>query len=78
MLTISGRAVVCKFSFITDTESGQEVKLDPNEHAAFLWVSEEEAERGECGGVEFRYTTARQREIVLRAFKLRRQMVASS
>ena len=64
---------VCKFSFVVDVEPGDEVKLDPNEHEAFLWVSEEEARLGKCGDVEFKYTTARQKQIVLAAFELRRK-----
>ena len=72
-----GATIVRKFSFITDTEPGQEVKLNPEEHAAFLWVSEEEAERRECGGVRFSYTTDRQAQIVRCAFELRREMGSS-
>ncbi|RYO88519.1 hypothetical protein DL762_003725 [Monosporascus cannonballus] len=65
---------VRKFSFVVGVEEGPaDVRLDPAEHVAFLWVTEEQARRGRCGVVALKFTTPRQREIVLEAFKMRRK-----
>lgn len=56
-----------------DVEPGDEVKLDPKEHVDFLWVNEEEARLGKCGDVEIKYTSDRQKQIVLGAFELRKE-----
>ncbi|RYP37664.1 hypothetical protein DL767_002837 [Monosporascus sp. MG133] len=65
---------VRKFSFVVGVEEGPaEVRLDPAEHVAFLWVTEEEARRGRCGDVALEFTTSRQREVVLEAFKMMRE-----
>ncbi|RYP92283.1 hypothetical protein DL770_001596 [Monosporascus sp. CRB-9-2] len=64
---------VRKFSFVVGVEEGPaEVRLDPAEHVAFLWVTEEEARRGRHGDVALEFTTPRQREVVLEAFKMMR------
>ncbi|KAI0880788.1 NUDIX hydrolase domain-like protein [Annulohypoxylon maeteangense] len=63
---------MCKFSFLVEVD-GYEVKLDPNEHQAFLWVTEEEAQSGVCGDVEFKYTFREQRQSVLKAFQSRKE-----
>ncbi|KAI0156688.1 NUDIX hydrolase domain-like protein [Hypoxylon sp. FL1284] len=62
---------MCKYSFLTQAE-GYDVKLDPEEHQAFLWVTEEEAKAGKCGDVEFEYTFVQQRRAVLQAFEMHR------
>ncbi|KAI0191573.1 NUDIX hydrolase domain-like protein [Astrocystis sublimbata] len=70
-LTRSGRAV-CKYSFLVDVE-GFDVKLDPNEHVAFLWVSEQEAKAKKCGDVEIVYTGNRQEAGILAVFGMERK-----
>ncbi|KAI4868441.1 NUDIX hydrolase domain-like protein [Hypoxylon rubiginosum] len=60
---------MCKFSFLTQVE-GYDVKLDPNEHQAFLWVTEEEAKAGRCGDVDFLYTFKEQQLAVYEAFEM--------
>ncbi|KAI1134876.1 NUDIX hydrolase domain-like protein [Hypoxylon sp. FL0543] len=67
---IRGNRRMCKYSFLVEVD-GYEVKLDPNEHQAYLWVTEEEARAGKCGEVEFKYTFNEQRDAVYEAFKLR-------
>jgi hypothetical protein len=51
------------------------VKLDPNEHQRYLWVSEEEcrSHRVERDGalVEIKFTRPAQEETVLAGFRLR-------
>ncbi|XXH04378.1 Cytochrome c oxidase subunit 4 [Hypoxylon texense] len=66
---------MCKFSFLTQVE-GYDVKLDPNEHQAFLWVTEEEAEAGKCGDVEFFYTFKEQQFAVFQAFEMMKGQTA--
>ncbi|KAI1773647.1 NUDIX hydrolase domain-like protein [Hypoxylon cercidicola] len=61
--------LMCKYSFLTQVE-GYDVKLDPNEHQAFLWVTEEEAKTGKCGDVEFLYTFKEQQLAVYEAFEM--------
>ncbi|KAI2636276.1 NUDIX hydrolase domain-like protein [Hypomontagnella submonticulosa] len=60
---------MCKYSFLTEVE-GYDVKLDPNEHQAFLWVTEKEARAGKCGDVKFKYTFKEQEASVYEAFEL--------
>ncbi|KAL7625977.1 hypothetical protein AAE478_002746 [Parahypoxylon ruwenzoriense] len=62
-------ARMCKYSFMTEVEE-YDVKLDPNEHQAYLWVTEDEARAGKCGDVEFKYTFREQKLAVLEAFRL--------
>ncbi|RYP71002.1 hypothetical protein DL771_005097 [Monosporascus sp. 5C6A] len=65
---------VRKFSFVVGIEKGPaNVRLDPAEHVAFLWATEEEARRGRCGDVALEFTTPRQREVVMEAFKMVRE-----
>jgi 8-oxo-dGTP pyrophosphatase MutT (NUDIX family) len=47
------------------------VRLDPEEHVAFVWAAEEEVRRGRCGDVELDFPEST-RDVVLRAFELRR------
>jgi 8-oxo-dGTP pyrophosphatase MutT (NUDIX family) len=66
---------VCKFTFEAEVESTEVVKLDPNEHQRYLWVSEEEcrSHRVERDGalVEIKFTRPAQEETVLAGFRLR-------
>ncbi|KAH7014453.1 NUDIX hydrolase domain-like protein, partial [Microdochium trichocladiopsis] len=41
--------LVCKFQFVVavDLDAGLRVKLDPNEHFAYIWATEEEVRRKE-------------------------------
>ncbi|KAH7176246.1 hypothetical protein EDB81DRAFT_850199 [Dactylonectria macrodidyma] len=65
-----------KVSFIVEVEGGggeeklPEVVLDPEEHQAFVWATEDEVRVGRAGGVEFRWISEEQRADVLRAFEL--------
>ncbi|KAI0799194.1 NUDIX hydrolase domain-like protein [Xylaria sp. FL0064] len=63
---------VCKYSFVVEVEAF-DVKLDPNEHAAFLWVTEDEVKAKRCGDIDLTYTTKNQEEAILAAFWTRRQ-----
>ncbi|CAI4219020.1 unnamed protein product [Parascedosporium putredinis] len=44
-----GTKILCKFSFEIEVESCEEVQIDPNEHQAYVWASEEEVRAGRRG-----------------------------
>jgi 8-oxo-dGTP pyrophosphatase MutT (NUDIX family) len=71
----TGGLKICKFTFEAEVESMDVVKLDPNEHQKYLWVSEEEcrSHRVERDGalVEIKFTRPAQEETVLEGFRLR-------
>ncbi|KAK4119625.1 hypothetical protein N657DRAFT_581245 [Parathielavia appendiculata] len=65
----------------SEEEALPEVVIDPNEHARFLWATEEECrlgrvaihgDTGENEVVEITFTTKAQREVIFLGFKLRR------
>lgn len=49
-----------------------EVRLDPEEHVAWLWVREEDVRVGQCGGVLLEYADEEWKALLLRAFEGRR------
>jgi 8-oxo-dGTP pyrophosphatase MutT (NUDIX family) len=73
--TITKGLKVCKLTFEAEVESMEVVKLDPNEHQRYLWVSEEEcrSHRVEREGelVEIKFTRPAQEDTVLEGFRLR-------
>ncbi|KAI1172959.1 NUDIX hydrolase domain-like protein [Nemania sp. FL0916] len=62
-------ACVCKYSFVVDVYA-YDVKLDPNEHVAFLWITEDEAKMKKCGGTDLVYTSAAQEQAILQSFHI--------
>ncbi|KAK8035144.1 hypothetical protein PG993_010139 [Apiospora rasikravindrae] len=81
--TRRGRRVL-KISFLVDVEAGADaesgkkslpvVKLDPNEHAAFFWATEEECRRHRVGETDIEFTNSSQEQSVLDGFRLRREL----
>ncbi|KAI0017548.1 NUDIX hydrolase domain-like protein [Xylariomycetidae sp. FL0641] len=63
----SGR-LFSKYSFMMEVE-GYDVRLDPEEHQAFLWVNEDEARAKKQGDVVFEYTGDAQEQTVFEGFK---------
>jgi 8-oxo-dGTP pyrophosphatase MutT (NUDIX family) len=67
---------VCKYTFEAEVESTEGVKLDPDEHQNYLWVTEEEcrSHRVEREGavLEVKFTTAGQEATILEGFRLRK------
>lgn len=51
------------------------VRLDPEEHCAFVWATEEDVKRGWCGDVEMRWDGEgnRRREVILKGFEVLRE-----
>jgi len=70
---------VFKFYFIVEVENTSEVVIDPNEHVAYIWVTEEEVKRekilgkGEKGDTALRFTSEKQRAVLLEAFKIQKE-----
>jgi hypothetical protein len=49
------------------------VKLDPNEHQNWIWVSEEDCIGGKSGNVKIPFTNINQQRRILLGFEERRQ-----
>jgi 8-oxo-dGTP pyrophosphatase MutT (NUDIX family) len=76
---------VAKVTFEVEVEAPAEglpeVTLDPNEHARFLWATEEECRLGKVAvlgsdsqeSVDIEFTTKDQRAVILLGFSLRRE-----
>ncbi|KAL8415243.1 hypothetical protein RB594_006183 [Gaeumannomyces avenae] len=69
-LTRKGR-VVAKFNFVVDIEDDDAaVVLDPREHQAYVWATEEECVRGAREKMQLPITTREQREVILNAWRV--------
>lgn len=56
-----------------EVEGGQSnVRLDPEEHVAWIWVTEEEVREGWCGSVLLEYADLEWQELLLKAFQRHR------
>ncbi|KAK7967283.1 NUDIX domain-containing protein [Apiospora aurea] len=81
--TRRGRRML-KLSFLVDVEAGADgqggkksppvVKLDPEEHAAFFWATEEECRRHRVGETDIEFTHISQEQTILEGFRLRREL----
>ncbi|KAI1114633.1 NUDIX hydrolase domain-like protein [Nemania sp. NC0429] len=74
--TFLTRKNVCvrKYSFAVDVDvEAYDVRLDPNEHAAFLWVTEDEARARKCGDIDLVYTSKAQEDLILQSFDVERK-----
>ncbi|KAI1486874.1 NUDIX hydrolase domain-like protein [Biscogniauxia mediterranea] len=67
---------VRKFTFLVEVD-GYDVRLDPSEHQAFLWASEEDVRAKRCGNVEIVYTNEAQEEVIRKAFERRKALYSS-
>ncbi|KAM4061237.1 NUDIX domain-containing protein [Hirsutella rhossiliensis] len=62
----------CRFAFHVDVASCQDIRLDPAEHQAFTWASEEEIREQRVGSRDMPITHKSMQGLILRAFKSRR------
>ncbi|KAI0399890.1 NUDIX hydrolase domain-like protein [Xylaria palmicola] len=62
---------VCKYSFVVDVVA-HDVRIDPEEHVAFLWVSEDEARARKVGDLDLVYTHKDQEQAILESFDTQR------
>ncbi len=63
---------LCKFTFEVEVDEG-DVRLDPNEHEAFLWASGDEFKAGRVGGVDTPFTSKLQVATIFEGFRVRKQ-----
>jgi 8-oxo-dGTP pyrophosphatase MutT (NUDIX family) len=68
--------LIAKFHFLVEVADDQlgEVRCDPAEHSQWVWAEEGEVEKGEVRGMELRFTTREQREVVLEGFRVWREL----
>ncbi|KAK3321789.1 NUDIX hydrolase domain-like protein [Apodospora peruviana] len=65
--------LVCKFYFVVEPADVDHVVLDPAEHTAYVWATEEEVRNKKMegtDGIQLNFTTKEQQEVILEAFKL--------
>lgn len=76
-LSSSGN-LICKFTFIVEAEKDATgmlgVKIDEKEHQNYVWATEDEVKGGRVGGIEVKFTTKEQKDIILAAFKLKQEI----
>lgn len=60
------------FEVELEGEEELDVRLDPKEHVAWLWVTEEEVREGRCGSVVLEYVDLEWKELLSRAFQQHR------
>lgn len=70
-----------KLSFLAEVEGGDglelpRVLLDPHEHQAFVWATEDEAHADQAGEVKIEWTSAEQKADVIRSFELAKTVLA--
>lgn len=69
--------VWCRFTLHVVVEACDSVKLDPEEHQDFAWVSEEEVRERRIEDRELAITRDSMAALILEAFRLRKQGMAS-
>jgi 8-oxo-dGTP pyrophosphatase MutT (NUDIX family) len=62
-----------RFTFNVEVENCDAVKLDPNEHQAFIWATEQEVMDGKVGEADLDITHPEVRLIILEGFRLRKE-----
>lgn len=70
-----------KWSFVAEVEGGDgseppEVTLDPDEHQAYVWATEEEVQADQAGEVKLKWTSENQKADVLRSFEVAKDVAA--
>ena len=70
----SGTRIYCRFAFEAEVPEGDhdKVRLDPDEHQAYVWVTEEEAKAERTGELDIPFTQSAARSLILSAFQVRR------
>lgn len=67
----------CRFSFDVKVESCEHVKLDPKEHQAFAWATEDEIRTQLIGDCQHPITNQHMQALILEAFRLRKETRAT-
>jgi len=63
--------MVGKFTFVMEVDKGEEVKLS-DEHAAYVWASNEEVLAEKVGDLKIPFTTREQKDIILKGFEFQK------
>lgn len=79
-----GRRTACKLNFIVEVDSipgtsevnAVKVNLDPEEHQAFVWASEDDVRSGKVGDIDIPFTSKPQKDVILDAFEVREAELA--
>lgn len=70
----STRTKLCtRYAFIAEVEDLEVVRLDPNEHQDWVWATEDDVRNERIGERELPITFGGMRNILLEAFRLRRE-----
>lgn len=72
----AGTRTFRRIVFVADVESCGQVKLDPNEHQAFVWASEDVVRNEKMGDRDLPITHPSMRLLILEAFRLKRVLEA--
>ncbi|PKS08701.1 hypothetical protein jhhlp_004754 [Lomentospora prolificans] len=64
--------VWCRVAFIVGVEDCGKVVLDPVEHQAYMWLTEEEVREARRGEKEIEFASEEMRAIMLEAFRVKR------
>lgn len=67
---------ILKLNFLVEAkglDEGVTVQLDENEHQHFVWASEDDVRKRACGGVKLEFTTKEQEDVILEAFRVRKE-----
>lgn len=69
----------CRLNFIVQPETGEagqlDVKLNPNEHEAFVWATEDDVKLRKSGQVELDFTSPEAERAILEAFTLKTEIM---
>ncbi|RDI89202.1 ATP-dependent (S)-NAD(P)H-hydrate dehydratase [Venturia inaequalis] len=70
--------IVSRFNFIVEPVMGDagelNVQLDPNEHEAYVWATEQEVRSKKAGNVELKFTSHEAEKAILEAFTIKKEM----
>lgn len=66
--------VWCRLAFLVEVEGAGEVVLCEREHGDYVWASEEEVRLGRAAGRELGFVSGRMTEILLGAFRVKREV----
>ncbi|KAJ9641586.1 hypothetical protein H2204_002648 [Knufia peltigerae] len=74
----TGTKIWCRFSFIVDVESCENIALDPTEHQNFAWATEDEIRDQKIGDGNHSVTNQGLVSLILEAFRVRRGKATSA
>lgn len=73
----TGTRLFCRFSFNVEVENSDHVRLDPNEHQNFAWVTEDQVRQQRIGEMSIPITNQNVQSLMLEAFRLKKEKSTS-